>query len=356
LIGCSAMQRVCWWLLFFFALPVFGAEKMIDFSGFGEGETPKGFRSAVGGSGKPGDWKIVLDEVPSALQTSSSQGNVTRKAVLAQLSQDKTDEHFPVLIYEGEVFDDFTLTTKVKPVRGSVEQMGGIVFRAQNETNYYVVRASALGSTFKFYKVANGERGVPVGVDIPVASNAWHDLKIECKGDEIRCSLDGKEYISLRDKANPLLSGKIGFWTKSDSVSYFWDTKLVYKPHIPPAQALVEETLSTYSKVLDLKLSVLDGEKQKAVVIASKDAKNLGQATSESDLDTLRKGTVFYGKENEAVIVVMPVRDRNGDPIAAARVLLKSFPGQTEQNALARATPVVKAIQARVQTLEDLVD
>jgi hypothetical protein len=52
----------------------------------------------------------------------------------------------------------------------------------------------------------------------------------------------------------------------------------------------------------------------------------------------------------------MPLRDRNGDPIAAMRVVLKSFAGQTEQNAFARATPLVKGIQARVHSLQDLTD
>jgi len=234
--------------------------------------------------------------------------------------------------------------------------MAGIAFRVQNETNYYVVRASTLGSTFKFYKVANGERGVPVGVDIPISSNSWHDLQVECKGDKIRCSLDGKEHISLRDKASPYLSGKVGFWTKSDSVSYFSDTKIIYKPHIAPAQAMVAETLTTYNKLLDLKLSVLDAGTQKAKIIACKDPANLGESGQESDLDTLRKGTIYYGKDKDAATVVMPLRDRNGEPIAAVRVRLKSFPGQMEQNAFARATPVVKSLQSRVQTLSDLTD
>ena len=52
----------------------------------------------------------------------------------------------------------------------------------------------------------------------------------------------------------------------------------------------------------------------------------------------------------------MPLRDRNGDAIAAARVVMKPFSGQTEQNALARALPIVKRIQAGVQSLQDLTE
>jgi len=56
------------------------------------------------------------------------------------------------------------------------------------------------------------------------------------------------------------------------------------------------------------------------------------------------------------VSVIMPLRDRNGDAMAAVRVLMKPFPGQTEENAIGRAVPIVKEIQARAQALDDLLD
>ena len=52
----------------------------------------------------------------------------------------------------------------------------------------------------------------------------------------------------------------------------------------------------------------------------------------------------------------MPLRDRNGDAMAAVRVVLKPFPGQTEENAIIRATPIVKEVQTRAQALDDLLD
>jgi len=42
--------------------------------------------------------------------------------------------------------------------------------------------------------------------------------------------------------------------------------------------------------------------------------------------------------------------------MAAARVIMKPFAGQTEQNAIARALPVVKDLQTRVRSLDDLVE
>src|SRR5205814_834696 len=154
---------------------------------------------------------------------------LTKKAVLAQIAQDTTDEHFPILIYDDETFGDFTFSTRFKTVSGRTEQMAGIVFRYQNETNFYVLRASSLGNTFRFYKVVNGERGTIIGPEVRIPTNVWVEVSVECKGNQIHCLLAGKEAIPMFTD-NSFSTGKIGFWTKSDSVSYFTDARIDYVP------------------------------------------------------------------------------------------------------------------------------
>ena len=56
----------------------------------------------------------------------------------------------------------------------------------------------------------------------------------------------------------------------------------------------------------------------------------------------------------ETVAVTMPLQDNNGEPMAAVRVVLKTFPGETEQSALNRARPIVKEMQASAQSLAEL--
>jgi hypothetical protein len=351
------MRNRLWIAIVLFTLQAVGAEKKFDFSEVRENQTPPGFRNAVSGQGGPGDWKVMLDEVPPLMPRLTAQASgLTKQSVLAQLAQDSTDEHFPILVYEEEAYGDFTLTTRFKTVRGSAEQMAGIAFRIQNETNYYVVRASSLGNTFKFYRVVNGVRGVPVGVDIAIPSGVWHEMSVECKDNKIRASLDGKELINLMDKVDPLKSGKIGFWTKSDSVSYFADTKIVYTLREPPAQAIVRDTVKKFPHLLDLKIYVADNDPKAPRLLACKDEKELGQAGGKEEQGAIGTGAIFYGKSQGSVSVIMPLRDRNGDSIAAALIKMKSFPGQTEQNALARAQPIVRDMQDKVQTLQDLID
>jgi hypothetical protein len=336
-------------------LPVTAAERKFDFSDVRENQLPPGFRSAVTGQGKPGDWRVILDEVPPLLPPLNARAPVVaRKAVLAQLAQDPTDEHFPLLIYERETIDDFTLTTRFKTVKGVVEQMAGIAFRIQNETNYYVVRASSLGHTFRFYKVLNGERGPVVGPEVPIPGGVWHELTVECKGNQIRCLLNGKELISVTDKVNPWNSGKIGFWTKSDAVSYFADTKLVFQRHEASAQALVREVLKKYPRLLGLQVYVPGNDPKTPRLLASANTNEVGRVGGKVEQDVIDQGTPYYGTEKGSVSVVLPLRDQNGDPMAAVRVIMKSFAGQTEQNAFARAQPVVREMQGRVGSLQDL--
>ena len=68
------------------------------------------------------------------------------------MSRDKTDERFPILVYDEETFADFTLTTRFKIVDGEVEQMAGIAFGILDDKNYSYVRASALGGTFSLFR------------------------------------------------------------------------------------------------------------------------------------------------------------------------------------------------------------
>ena len=331
------------------ALPAVAAERKFDFSDVRENQTPPGFRSAVTGQGKPGDWRVIMDEVPPLLQPlSPGRRRSPRRPCSPNWPRTPRMSTFPLLIYEGEIIGDFTLTTRFKTVKGVAEQMAGIAFRIQNETNYYVVRASSLGNTFRFYKVLNGERGPLVGPEVPIPSGVWHELTVECKGNPIRCLLDGKELITATDKVNPFTSGKIGFWTKSDSVSYFADTRLVYTPHEAPAQALVREVLKKYPRLLGLQVYVLGNDPKTPRLLASKNTNEVGRVGGKVEPDVIDQGTPYYGKEKDSVSVVMPLRDRNGDPVAAVRVIMKTFAGQTEQNAYARALPIVREMQRQV--------
>jgi hypothetical protein len=348
-------MRSIFWLLCMIALNVscLAAEKTFNFSESLD-KTPAGFRSTVSGQGKRGNWKVILEDAPSAFQSlgPESTATVTKKPVLAQLSEEALDEHFPLLIYDGDVFGDFTFTTKFKTVKGVMEQMAGLAFRIQDETNYYVVRASSLGNTFRFYKVVNGERGKIIGPEIKIEKNTWHEMTVDCKGNQIRCLLDGKEAMpAITD--NTFSFGKIGFWTKSDSVSYFADPKIVYTPRERFVQKLLNDVFKRNSKLLGLKIFATVGS-AKPKVIAGIRSEDLGQLAGKTEEIVLEKGEVSFQKTKTSVIVTWPLRDRNGDPIAALQVTMKTFPGEMEQTSIVRGLPIKKEIESSIQDVKDL--
>ncbi len=350
------MRRILLLLGLGLGLPALAAERVFDFGEVPAGKIPNGFRSTVTGKGKPGDWQVLLEEVPPSLPPLSPQAPaVTKKPVLAQLSRDSTDDHYPLLIYDGETFGDFTFTVRFKLVEGTAEQMAGVAFRIQDEKNYYYVRASGLGNTFYFFKFVNGELIGPVGSKAEISRGEWHELKVECKGSQITCSLDGKALIPGMQQ-DSFARGKIGFWTKSDSVSYFSDARIVYTPLEVPAQAIVREFARKYPRLLGLKIYLPGGEQGTTRVVASRTESEIGQAGGNTEKQVIATGETYYGKEKDAVSVIMPLRDRNGEILGAVRVVMKTFAGQTEQNAIIRAAPIVKEIQGRVSTLADLVE
>lgn len=339
------------WLVL--AASVHAAERVFDFGNTAEGKIPFGFVPVLSGEGKPGDWKVVLDDVPPLIAPLSANNPVTTKRpVLAQLSQDKTDERFPILLFDLERFVDFKFTTRIKTVSGQAEQMAGIVFRYQNASNYTVLRVSSLGNTLRFYKVANGERLGLITSPISAPTNVWHDLAVQCEGNQIRCSFAGREYPPITDNGQAL--GKVGFWTKSDSVSYFCDAKVVYKPLEMPAQTLVRDSVERNSRLLGLHIAVLGTSPSTTRIVGSSNPSDTGKPGTDTDGKVLKDGQTYYGKAKKSVVVTMPLRDRNGEVIAAARVTMTTFRGQTEKNAVERAAPIVRELQAKIQTLEDL--
>jgi hypothetical protein len=331
------------------------AELRFEFSQHKVNEPPPEFRSVVSGLGKPGDWRIVMDQTPPLAGKLSPVPAGSQRAVLAQLSRDATDEHFPMLIYEGGIFSDFTFTTRFKTVGGAVEQMAGIAFRIQDETNYYVLRASSLGNTFKFYKVVNGQRGALLGPEIEIAPGVWHQMSVTCEGNSIRCSLDGQPAIPpLNDST--FSSGKVGFWTKSDSVSYFSDAQVDYRPRQILAETLIQETMKKNPRLLGLRIYAARTNSSTAQVVASSLPKEVGVLAEKVEGDVIARGTIYYGKSKGRALVTLPLRDRNGEAIAAVRVTLKALPVQTEQNAVARAWPIVRQMEARARSVKELLE
>jgi hypothetical protein len=230
--------------------------------------------------------------------------------------------------------------------------MAGVVFRYQNASNFYVIRASALGHNIRFYKVVDGLRGNLIGPEMDIAANVWHTVTVQCQGNQFMFWLDGRLVMPpLND--NTFTEGKIGFWTMSDAASYFGDTAITYTPRVPMAQSLVDSMMQKYPRILKLRVYALN-DKGEPRIIASNNKKEIDQPGTNAEKGAITTGTVYFGRGKGFVAVTMALSDRNGDPVAAVRVELNSFFGETQDSAVDRVRVIVKQMQAQVVSGQDL--
>ncbi|MEW6298643.1 MAG: family 16 glycoside hydrolase [Thermodesulfobacteriota bacterium] len=196
----------------------------LDFEAFEPGRTPAGFSTALTGGGGPVSWIIQED------QTAPSGGRV-----LAQTSADGTSFRFPLCVYDNFRAKDVVVSVKFKPLSGKVDQAAGIVWRYQDKDNYYIVRANALEDNVVLYKVENGKRTdlKPVGAGLfaygkktSVPSGQWSELRVAAEGNRFEVSVNGDSLFAVEDNTFTE-SGKVGLWTKADSVTLFDDLQIV---------------------------------------------------------------------------------------------------------------------------------
>jgi hypothetical protein len=111
---------------------------------------------------------------------------------------------------------------KFKSVSGKEDQAGGVIWRCQDADNYYIARANALEDNVTIYHTIKGNRTSFKNIDTKVAPGVWHTLRVEFKGNKFAVIFDGKKVIEATDDSFAE-AGKVGVWTKADSVTLFDD-------------------------------------------------------------------------------------------------------------------------------------
>ncbi len=129
---------------------------------------------------------------------------------------------------------DADISVRFKPVSGRVDQAAGLVWRYQDEDNYYLVRANALEDNVVLYKVERGRRtdlpvkgaGRTYGKPAEVPAGQWSTLRVVATGPRFEVSLNGVKLYEVEDTTFTA-AGRIGVWTKADSVTHFDDLTIV---------------------------------------------------------------------------------------------------------------------------------
>jgi hypothetical protein len=138
------------------------------------------------------------------------------------LAQTAETQPWAVAILEDRKFGDVDVTVRFRPVSGREDASGGVIFRAKDAKNYYLVRANGLEDNFRLYTMKAGSRNqlASAKVDAPKLGE-WHTIRIVAKGSKIQAFLNGKLKLDHEDKTYS--EGYVGLWTKADSVTEFDD-------------------------------------------------------------------------------------------------------------------------------------
>jgi hypothetical protein len=173
------------------------------------GAPPPEFEFARTGKGPEGKWTVEAE-----------RGN-EKNHVLLQSSADKTDYRFPVAILKNESLRDVTLSVRARPLAGEVDQGFCLVWRYRDVNNYYITRCNADEDNCTIYHTINGSRRAFQNHPVKVATNVWHNLKMEARGNHFIVWFDGPKVLDAHD--DTFQSGRVGMWTKADSVIEFDD-------------------------------------------------------------------------------------------------------------------------------------
>src|SRR5687767_4124621 len=167
----------------------------INFDAAKAGQTPAGWTGTQTGKGTA-KWTVEKDD------TAPSKPNVLKQSGEAA---------YPIAIKDDSSLKDGFVEVKFKPVSGEEDQAGGVIFRCTDADNYYIARANALENNVRIYHFLKGKRTQFKGLNLPVASNQWHTLRVNFSGNQFAVIFDGKELFQAEDSTFAA-AGKVGLW------------------------------------------------------------------------------------------------------------------------------------------------
>lgn len=203
----------------------------VNFDDLKTGAPPAGWTATKTGEGEA-KWAIVADD------SAPSKPNVLKQSGEAT---------YPVCIKDDTNLKDGFVEVKFKPISGKEDQAGGVLWRCKDADNYYVARANALEDNVTIYHTVNGKRSEKKRINTKVASNKWHNLRVDFKDNYFVVAFDGKRAFVWKDDTFKD-AGKVGLWTKADSTTLFDDFSYGADAKVPSAGQLEKESRQKAAK------------------------------------------------------------------------------------------------------------
>ena len=202
-----------------------------------------GYASALN---EPDNYHLVLDTVkvgqlPAGWRVSATNpaGPLAQWAVGVDASTTKPENILSIVRIEDAstsvfnlnwtkqfVFQNGDMSVRMRANSGKEDQGGGIIWRVQDENNYYVARYNPLESNFRLYYVEDGQRNTLASAEhLTSKTGAWVQLRIRHQGQHIQGWFNNTFAWEVNDTHLPKAGG-IGLWSKADASSSFADLEV----------------------------------------------------------------------------------------------------------------------------------
>lgn len=254
---------------------------------------PTGWTIAHTGAGPAGAWLV-----------SAPEGSpVMLRAELDPRAGTPAGDTFRLAFDPNTRFENGSLWLTVLPLAGNVDQGGGIIWRVQNPSNYYLLRANPLENNVRLYAVVDGTRTQLASADVPLSAasgsvgGAAITLGVTHVGDRITAFANGGRLFEVTNAAFPR-EGAVGVWLKSDAVSLFRDLLVRWAP-APTSTPAPADPLALSLAVEGMKCPICSGKVTKIL------REQPGVATADVDLEAKSARVRFTSAPGPDAIAAM---------------------------------------------------
>ena len=136
----------------------------------------------------------------------------------------KAFAYFPIAVAKGiDDFENGEISVRFQMVGGTLDRCAGILFNVKPNGDYLTVRFNGTEDNVVLWTFNSGVRKFVKRAPeiVPLELGTWHTLKVAVQGTQLKGYLDGK--LLLEHTLAEAVSGKVGVWSKTDSMTEFDD-------------------------------------------------------------------------------------------------------------------------------------
>jgi hypothetical protein len=182
-------------------------------------------------------------------------------------------------------------------------------------------------------------------------------MKVEVRGNEIKCFYDGQLKITAKDDTFRD-AGKIGLWTKADSVIYFDDftVKSLGTPQSSRApgkimaQKLVDDLVAAHPDLVRVGLHLTPPNHTENMIVACNVVERIGRKSDPEDLKAMQSGKPVVLKEGGNFDITLPLHNASGKVIGTIGLTFKPQGNVQDSAAVGHARTLAAEVEKQIKS------